>query len=504
MATTDRTNKTEPTLVGSGRHMRQQPVKSRKYTWLALSCVGVLLFVAAVAGVSLIRLRSNVHTASLNLGSANAQADGGPLDILVIGSDTRQGNNSSYGDSQDAQSSARSDVMMLVQVSEDRQNVSVLSFPRDLMVDIPQCTDPVTGEVYPAGENVQINESLSHGGPGCTVATISSITGVNINHFMLADFNAVKSLSSVVGGVDVCVTKPIDDSYSGLKLPAGVSSVEGEQALAFLRSRHGYGDGSDTSRISAQQSFLSSLLRKTQAEGTLNNPSKMMNIAEAITQNVTVDQGLTNPRTLVDIGSIFSGVELSKVVFATVPNEPFSGNENKLQIADSAQPIFERLREDRGLLDEQKTASTEVSPSSDAPSATQASATPSAEATAAEPRMDAAITVLNASGKSDRGQEIQQLIESADFSHVSVQKSDVQYNASAVYYPAGYRAEAEKVAQKLGISRVEATAAYSTVTAVIGTDFTQGDSLKQEQGKIVGDANGQTASQVTCQQSFEY
>lgn len=489
-------------LVGYGRHMRQEPQKSQRFKWLALTCAGLLLFVVAVAGVSVLRLRSNVQTASLNLGNyANGDLKDGPLDILVIGSDTRSGNNSAYGDESDRNSNARSDVMMLVQVSEDKQDVSVLSFPRDLMVDMPECTDPETGDVYPASQNTQINESLSHGGPGCTVATISSITGVNIDHFMLADFNAVKSLSSVVGGVEVCVTEPIDDSYSGLKLPAGNSTVEGEQALSFLRSRHGFGDGSDTSRIAAQQSFLASLLRKVKAEGTLTNPSGLMNIAEAVTQNVTVDQGLTNPATLANIGSLFSDVELNKVVFATVPNEPYELDQNKLQLADSADEVFAKLQNDQSLAEPQ---AEDPAPSAEASSSDTATPGESASPTAVETNFNVPVSLLNASGAENRAEDLAGTVKDAGFSQVNTEDSAVEYSASAVYYPAGYEAEAQAVADALGISDVQLSTAYSSVTAVIGQDFTEGNSLEQQTNAIAGNANGQTADQVTCQQSFEY
>ena len=268
-----------PRLRSTGRHMRTTVLTSNRNKWIALLTACMLVIVVGFGGVLALRMRNNLHTQELNISNYKDGLENGALDILVIGSDTRKGNNGAYGDEDDRNSEARADVMMLLQISKDRKNVSVLSFPRDLMVDVPQCTDPESGTVYPAEENVQINESLSRGGAGCTVATISKLTGVNIDHFMLVDFNAVKELSKVVGGVQVCVDAPIDDEYSGLKLPAGTSSVEGEQALAFLRSRHGFSDGSDIGRIQAQQGFMSSLLRKVKSEGTLSNPGRLINIA---------------------------------------------------------------------------------------------------------------------------------------------------------------------------------------------------------------------------------
>lgn len=473
-----------------GRHMANQPMRSRRVRWIALSCVALLTLVVAFSGFALLRLRSNVNTAEINIGEISADLASGPLDVLIIGSDTRSGANSAYGSSEDAASGARSDVMMLVQVSEDRSAVNVISFPRDLIVDIPKCTDATTGKVYPASSNTQINESLERGGPGCTVATISNLTGVAVDHFMLVDFNAVKALSSVVGGVQVCVTEPIDDTYSGLKLPAGTSSVEGEQALAFLRSRHGFGDGSDTARIKAQQSFLASLLRKVQSEGTLSNPAMLLKVAEAITQNVTVDTELTQLSNLVGIGSIFSSVDLSKVVFATVPNEPYTYDENKLQLSSDAAPFFTKLQKDQSL----------VEPSA-SPSAIQVQ--PSDSPT---PELNYAldVTFTNASGVKGRAGKLASFAREAGFSSVTTQEGSTVYPSSTVYYPYGYDVEAQLLADQYGIATLTPSSVHTGIEIVLGSDLAKEDKVKATQAEIAGGASGQTADQVTCQKAFGY
>ncbi|WP_237206624.1 LCP family protein [Rothia nasimurium] len=469
--------------------MSNQPLRSQRVKWIALSCVALLAMVIAFSGFALVRLRSNVQTAEMNIGELSSNLASGPLDILVIGSDTRAGNNGAYGTAEDAASGARSDVMMLVQVSEDRSNVNVISFPRDLMVDIPKCTDADTGEVYPASEETQINESLERGGPGCTVATISNLTGIAIDHFMLVDFNAVKALSSVVGGVEVCVTEPIDDTYSGLKLPAGTSSVEGEQALAFLRSRHGFGDGSDTARIQAQQSFLASLLRKVQAEGTLTNPAMLLNIAEAITQNVTVDKELTNLGNLVSIGTIFAKVDLSKVVFATVPNEPYIYDANKLQLSADAEAFFTKLQNDESLVEPAPAATADESESS---------------APAAELTYSLGVSVTDATGVVNRAEELAPKIEETGFTSVTVDTTDAVYTESAIYYPYGYEAEAQAIADLFGITSLTPSDQYVGIAVVLGSDLAESDTIEAPQSEIAAGATGQTADQVTCQQSFSY
>ncbi len=154
-------------------------------------------------------------------------------------------------------------------------------------MDIPKCKDQKTKKEYPAQTGVMINAAMSEAGIGCAVDTVNKLTGLEIDHFMMADFNAVKELSNAVGGVDVCVSDAIFDPDSGLRLPKGTSSVQGEQALSFVRTRHAFGDGGDLGRIKAQQGFLSSLTRKIKADGTLTNPAQMLGIADAITKNLT-------------------------------------------------------------------------------------------------------------------------------------------------------------------------------------------------------------------------
>lgn len=475
----------QPSTATHGRHMLLQPQKSQRLKWLAFGCVAMLLLVFGLGGFALARLRSNVHTAEMNVGELVGNLASGPLDILVIGSDTRSGNNAAYGDEADAESGARSDVMMLLQISEDRQMVNVVSFPRDLMVDIPKCTDAETGQVYAASEDTQINESLGRGGPGCTVATISNITGVEIDHFMLVDFNAVKALSSVVGGVQVCVTEDIDDTYSGLKLKAGTSDVEGEQALAFLRSRHGFGDGSDTARIKAQQSFLSSLLRKVQSEGTLSNPSMLYRMAEAVTQNVTVDKGLTDLSTLVSVGSIFSTVDLSKVVFATVPNEPYVLDDNKLQLSTESEAFFTKLQKDESLVE---------------PAATEETAEEDVDSL----NYDVSVSVSNGSGVDDRGSALASDITDRGFKQTTVDENAAEYSTSSIVYPYGFEAEAQAVADIFGITTLTPSDQYIGIEVVVGSDLAEHDKVESQDAGIASGVTGQTADQVTCQQSFNY
>jgi anionic cell wall polymer biosynthesis LytR-Cps2A-Psr (LCP) family protein len=136
---------------------------------------------------------------------------------------------------------------------------------------------------------------------------------------MMADFNAVKTLTSAVGGVDVCVAHAVNDKESHLKLPAGKSTVEGEQALAFVRTRHSFGNQGDLDRIKVQQQFLGSLMRKMASGNTLSSPTKLFSLAEAATKALTVDTGLGKVSTLKDVALELKRVPPKNITFTTVP-----------------------------------------------------------------------------------------------------------------------------------------------------------------------------------------
>lgn len=476
-----------------GRHRARRWSRKR---WAAVSLVVALLAVLGVGVAATWRLQSNLDTSPLDLGEGS-EPEAGPLDILVMGTDTRDGEgNGRYGDDEDSSGAGLTDVMMLVHVSEDRSGVTVVSLPRDLVTDIPRCTDPETGEVHPAEEDAMLNSAIANGGPGCTVATVNEMTGLKIDHFMLADFNAVKELSSTVGGVEVCVNEAVDDPKSGLELPAGVSSVEGEQALAFLRSRAAFGDGGDTSRIRSQQSFLASLARKIKEEGTLRDLPRLYEIADVATRNLHVDEGLGSVPTVVGLATAVRGIDLGAMVFVTVPTEPYELDPNRLQLDEEpAEHLFEALREDRSL----------TSPSAEPTDAPSTSATPSPGATSPAPSVDPAtvpLTVANVSGVDGRDEEIADVLEAEGYTAVESGPQATELPGTQVFFGAGWYEAAVEVAELLGVpsSQIVPTTDVAGVFVSVGQDFREGDRL--DLGPVLpGGFNGQTAEQYTCQQA---
>ncbi|GAB3285465.1 LCP family protein [Sinomonas notoginsengisoli] len=462
----------------------------------------VLVAVLAFAGYWLIRLGTNLRQAPLSAGNTTADASNDATDrlqILIMGTDTRDGANSEYGSQADSSGYGNSDVMILMDISEDNKQISMTSFPRDLMVPIPACTDPKTHKAFPAQNPGQLNSAMEEAGPGCLLDAINKITGLTIDHFLLADFNAVKELSNTIGGVDVCVNAAIDDPAAGLKLNAGTNTVQGEQALAFLRSRHGVGDGSDLSRIKSQQAFLASLARKVRSDGTLTNVPKMLSIADTITKNLTVDSGLANPQSLTTIGNRLKNVDLPKVAFVTVPWAQYAPDPARIQLKEpDAEGLFQAMREGRDLTaPPSASASPSASPAGTAPSTVPA---PVAAPTAAYAKAAQPVSVANGSAAPGRAQELVKLLASAGFTQTSAFAA-APADSTTVYYSAGFEDVAKDIAAQFNLpaAQIQPSRAIYGVQLLAGADFASGEKYTP---KVPDNIVSQTAEQQTCQAAF--
>ena len=485
---------------GTPRHMNE-----RKGLPLWLKIVTGVVSVALVAGVAFaafwfIRLQTNITKAPLsaaetrNADDALANDKTDRLQILILGSDTRDGKNAEYGSTEDSSGYGHSDVMMLLDISADNKRVNVLSFPRDLLVDVPQCTDRTNNQTFPARSGVMINEAMAEAGIGCAVDTVNKLTGLEIDHFMMADFNAVKELSKAVGGVNVCVSDPVFDPDSRLRLPKGDSLVEGEQALAFLRTRHAFGDGGDLGRIKGQQAFLSSLTRKLKSEGTLGNPQRLLQIADVVTQNLTVDEGLASVPSLLTIGGRLKDIDVSKVAFVAVPTQAAAVDPNRLELVEpQASQLFAALRADLDLTTPGATS---------APTPSETAAPQPTATTPPAPAYDKAIqpvSVANGSGVATRAQELMTVLTGNGFTQaVSYLANPV--DQTVLYYGQGFADVAADVAKLYGIpaAQVQEAPGVAGVQLYVGTDFTTGTAYGA--ASVPSNVVNQTASDAVCQQ----
>ena len=340
------------------RHGNEKsPASWRKYVrWGFKGLAVVMGAVLAISGISVFQLSNTLKENNIQLidaeGNAFAQPGvedlNGPINLLLVGSDTRQGQGAGFGNEE----SELADVIMLVHISADRKNAVALSFPRDLLVPIPVCPNP-EGGAFSSMSRQQINSSIAYGGPVCTLLTIQNLTGVKIPYLAMIDFRGVIEMSNAIGGVEVCVANPIDDPQSKLKLEAGMHTLQGRQALAFLRTRYGVGDGSDLARISNQQVFLTSLMRKVKNEGVLSNPIYMYSLANAAARNMKLSDSMTDLGTMVALAGALRDVDLDKITFLQVPSRGgLSGSEaGRVEpIYDRAQLIFDRIANDQPLV----------------------------------------------------------------------------------------------------------------------------------------------------------
>lgn len=285
-----------------------------------------------------------------------------PINILVIGTDKRSGaGNEGYGD---AESVGHADTTILFHVAKDRSNATALSIPRDLITNIPACPtkQPDGSTKTIAGQKgTRFNVSLGQEGrdPGCTMRTVKEITGVTVDNFMMVDFNAVKVLSTAVGGVPVCLAKPVDDKDSKLKLDAGEHRLQGEQALAFVRTRHSFGNHGDLDRIKTQQQFLGSMMREMKSKETLTSPKKFFSLAEAATKSLTVDSGIGSIDKLTNLAGELKDIDLKNVTFTTLPvlDNPAEPEGKKATVVVDqrvADPLLKMIQADVSLTEVEK------------------------------------------------------------------------------------------------------------------------------------------------------
>lgn len=361
--------------------------------------VGLVLAVVLVSGVSLAAIATwDVQKDLTVVALAGEESDAPPpniaaidggVNLLLVGSDSREGQGEAYGD----ETSNLNDVTMLLHISQDHSSASVISFPRDLVVSIPECPDG-QGGTSEAMSAQPINVTLLYGGLPCTVLTVEKLTGLTIPFAAEVQFNGVIEMSNAVGGVPVCVSSPIDDEWTNTHLTPGTHQLQGMDALQFLRTRHGVGDGSDLGRISSQQVFLSSLVRTVKSTETLTDVTKLYGLAKAATGNMQISTSLSSPDTMVSIALALKDIPLEDIGFYAYPGTTggtgvYAG---KVQpIAADAEAMFAAIRADESIVAEAGNTGlgAEIDPNA-LPAVTEAASSDAAAPDAGAPAADSA------------------------------------------------------------------------------------------------------------------
>jgi LCP family protein required for cell wall assembly len=270
------------------------------------------------------------------------QAPKQPLNILVMGSDSRDCD----GCGIDKEAGGGSDTTILFHLSADRESAYGISIPRDSLVERPDCkTDG--GDTIPGATNVMWNAAYSYGGPSCTIQQFEQTTGIRIDNYVVVDFGSFQQMVDAVDGVEVCVPEDIDSSEYGITIPAGTRTLTGKEALAYVRVRHGVGDGSDIGRIKRQQAFIGALVAKVLSSGTLTRFDRLVRFLNAATKSLTTD--IPNIKEMALVGLQFKHIGLKRIRFITVPFVYSSAQPGRVEWTSDADTLWKRIANDQPL-----------------------------------------------------------------------------------------------------------------------------------------------------------
>jgi LCP family protein required for cell wall assembly len=293
------------------------------------------------------------------------------MNLLLVGSDNREGLTRAqirelWVGGTEVAAGSRSDTMLLVHISKARDSAVIISLPRDSLVTIPEHVSSADStKIVPARKN-KLNAAFSFGGAPLLIETLEGATGLRIDHYIEINFLGFKNIIDALGGIDVCVKKDIRDSKSNLQLTAGLQTLDGIQALKYVRTRYFDGQG-DIGRMKRQQEFMSAVLRKATSTGTLLNPIKLVNFFNAAIKTVTTDNQF-NKNDILTLGKQLKNLSADRVRTLTVPLSNANGRVDgigSVVIWDDvlAPDLFSRLLNDQPIIDEVKaTPSASASP----------------------------------------------------------------------------------------------------------------------------------------------
>ncbi|WP_329261646.1 LCP family protein [Actinoallomurus sp. NBC_01490] len=326
-----------------------RPARKRRrgLRWVA----GVAAFVVLAAGGTVVYLyehfEGNIHKEHVEdqLGADRPAKLNKSMNILLLGSDSRDGANKAYW-SPDI-SGERSDTTILLHISPNRDHAVAVSFPRDSMVQVPGCTKKNGQKVAPYFG--MLNSAFAYAGAPCTWKTIESTTDIHIDHYVKIDFTGFKRVVDALGGVEICVPHAVYDPRANLSLKAGRQIVKGNDALGYVRTRYGLGDGSDLERIQRQQKFMASVVNKATSSSMFTDPAKMYRFLDAVTKSIATDDKLS-VSAMRKLATSLRGMTAGTVRFVTVPTQVYPRDPNRVQWNTAeAKPLFEAIRKDDAL-----------------------------------------------------------------------------------------------------------------------------------------------------------
>ncbi|RLV47480.1 LytR family transcriptional regulator [Nocardioides mangrovicus] len=404
------------TATGRGRRVAKRLLVVGLSLVLIVGAVGVGLYkhfegnITSLSGLNTLKDRpTKVQTGSKE-----------PLNVLVMGSDTRKGQGKAVAGS----TPGLSDTTILLHLSADRSSAYGVSIPRDTMVERPACKRK-DGKGTDPGGLTQFNAAFAIGGALCTITTVEHITNVHIDHFVVVDFNGFRKMVDALGGVQVCVPEEVNDTTGRIHLAAGTYNVTGEQALDYVRVRHGISANGDIGRMKRQQTFVAAMIKKAVSAGTLANPVRLLKFLNAATSSLTTDPGFAHLRQLASLGESLKNIGLDNVQFVTAPWQPYPEDTNRVELTAAAAGLWKEMRYDRPLgsaYTSQVVKASDSTPSSSASSSSSASpssgasasSSPSASASSDVDYGDAAVQAGTFTLKNNKAQTEEQKKETAE------------------------------------------------------------------------------------------
>ncbi|MFG2333256.1 LCP family protein [Streptomyces sp. NPDC048604] len=334
---------------GSRRGSRRGNGRRRRRTGRIVLLVLLVLVLAAGGGLYWMysSLDSNIKGVDIDKALGDNRPQKLPTtgqNLLVLGSDSRAGANGDLAGG--TVGGARSDTALVVHIPEGRTQAVAVSIPRDTLVTRPEC-ERTGGGTAPTAQRVMFNSVYAQYGPACVVKTVEEMSGVRLDHYLEIDFAGFKDLVDAIGGVTVDVKEPIKDGASGLDLEAGPQKLDGTQSLAYVRTRHGVGDGSDLGRIGLQQQFLMALLSEVKRQDLLGSPAKAYKIAGSATKALTTDSQLASLRSLSEFAQSMNGVDPQNMETIMLPVAYDKKDPNRVVAAEpNASRLWKAIRED--------------------------------------------------------------------------------------------------------------------------------------------------------------
>ncbi|WP_371480242.1 LCP family protein [Kitasatospora sp. NBC_00315] len=447
---------------------------------VAWTSAGVLVLIVGAGGAVYLKLNGNIRSfdasaiATDRPPESTADANGNkPVNILLIGSDSRGGNNSDLGGGDDA--GARSDTTILLHVYADHKHAVGISIPRDSLVTIPTCKLP-NGKWTKEQNSTKFNGAFSvgdsdQGNPACTQNTVEKLTGIRVDHTIEVNFEGFAAMTSAVNGVDVCLPNAIYEGdvnpNLGKKgkevLKKGEQTVQGQQALDYVRLRHGIGDGSDIGRMKRQQAFLGSLISKVKKQGL--SPTTLLPLADAATKSMQVDPGLDTAQKLMSFALSMKDIDLHDLKFVTAPWK-FRGADIDLVHPD-IDNLWATLKADR-TIDGQNATGQQQDPASPAAEAAPTTAAPQA---ADVDGTGVRVAVYNGTTSDGIAGKAADTLKTAKFTVTRTTNAPSTSHATTVVeYGAGQKANAAKVAALFPGATVSPSSAAG-ISLILGKDY---------------------------------